>query len=77
MGKEAEDQALILATGDIIIDEPDPYSFFEPSREFLAKGDFVIGQIEVPHTDRGNEQYGYPGTTGTTGKLKSVKRLRI
>lgn len=53
MGKEAENQALILATGDIIIDEPDPYSFFEPSREFFAKGDFVIGQIEVPHTDRG------------------------
>ena len=53
MGKEAENHALILATGDIIIDEPDPYSFFEPSREFLAKGDFVIGQIEVPHTDRG------------------------
>lgn len=38
MGKEAENHALILATGDIIIDEPDPYSFFEPSREFLAKG---------------------------------------
>ena len=45
--------ALILATGDIIIDEPNPYSFWEPSREFLAQGDFVIGQIEVPHTDRG------------------------
>lgn len=50
---EERQQSLIFATGDIIIDEPDPYSFFEPSREFLAKGDFVIGQIEVPHTDRG------------------------
>lgn len=45
--------ALIFATGDIIIDEPNPGSFFEPSREFLKTGDFVIGQIEVPHTDRG------------------------
>ena len=53
MLNEQEKKALILATGDIIIDEPDPYSFWEPSREFLAKGDFVIGQIEVPHTDRG------------------------
>lgn len=46
------ERALILATGDIIVDEPDPASFFEPSREFLATGDFVIGQIEVPHTNR-------------------------
>ena len=42
----------IFATGDIIIDEPDPYSFFEPSKDFVATGDFVVGQIEVPHTDR-------------------------
>lgn len=53
MVNEKDREFLIFATGDIIIDEPDPYSFFEPSREFLAKGDFVIGQIEVPHTDRG------------------------
>ncbi|MEI3166574.1 MAG: hypothetical protein V8S58_00210 [Lachnospiraceae bacterium] len=38
MGKEAENHALILATGDIIIDEPDPYSFFEPSGSFSRKG---------------------------------------
>ena len=43
-------RALVFATGDIIVDEPDPYSFFEPSRELLSSGDFVIGQIEVPHT---------------------------
>lgn len=45
--------ALLFATGDIIIDEPDPGSFFEPSKELLRTGDFVIGQIEVPHTNRG------------------------
>ncbi len=53
MEKPPKDQALIFATGDIIIDEPDPYSFFEPSRQLLSTGDFVVGQIEVPHTDRG------------------------
>jgi poly-gamma-glutamate synthesis protein (capsule biosynthesis protein) len=52
MGDLKTDRALIFATGDLIIDEPDPYSFFEPSRELLSSGDFVIGQIEVPHTDR-------------------------
>lgn len=46
-------QALIFATGDLIIDEPDPDSFFAPTKDLLASGDFVIGQIEVPHTDRG------------------------
>ena len=50
---EQKPQALILATGDIIIDEPDPFSFFAPSRELLRGADVVIGQIEVPHTDRG------------------------
>lgn len=48
-----KEQALIFATGDIIIDEPDPFSFFAPSRDLLRTGDFVVGQIEVPHTDRG------------------------
>lgn len=52
MGNSTKDSALIFATGDIIIDEPNPCSFFEPSRELLSTGDFVIGQIEVPHTDR-------------------------
>lgn len=53
MEKDKTERALIFATGDIIIDEPNPYSFFEPSRELLRTGDFVIGQIEVPHTNRG------------------------
>lgn len=53
MERRSDDPALIYATGDIIIDEPDPESFFVPTKELLSKGDFVIGQIEVPHTDRG------------------------
>ena len=48
-----DDCAVLYATGDIIIDEPDPHSFFAPCRSLLAGGDFVLGQIEVPHTDRG------------------------
>lgn len=48
-----EQQALLFATGDIIIDEPDPHSFFAPTKALLTQGDFVVGQIEVPHTDRG------------------------
>ena len=47
------DRAILYATGDIIIDEPDPHSFFAPSKDLLAAADFVLGQLEVPHTDRG------------------------
>ena len=43
----------LLLLGDLIIDEPDPDSFFEPSRELLRSGDLVVGQVEVPHTYRG------------------------
>ena len=53
MRSSDEEQALIFATGDIIVDEPNPYSFFAPSKHLLSIGDFVVGQIEVPHTDRG------------------------
>ena len=45
--------ARLLLLGDLILDEPDPDSFFEPSRELLLSADLVIGQVEVPHTSRG------------------------
>jgi hypothetical protein len=43
----------LLLVGDLILDEPDPDSFFELSRELLRSADLVVGQVEVPHTDRG------------------------
>jgi poly-gamma-glutamate synthesis protein (capsule biosynthesis protein) len=43
----------LLLLGDLILDEPDPDSFFEPSRELLRSADLVVGQVEVPHTLRG------------------------
>ncbi len=43
----------VLLLGDLILDEPDPDSFFDPSRELLLSADLVIGQVEVPHTSRG------------------------
>ena len=47
------DTARVLLLGDLILDEPDPDSFFDPSRELLLSADLVIGQVEVPHTSRG------------------------
>lgn len=45
----------VLLTGDLILDEPDPDGFFEPSRTLLRGADLVIGHVEVPHTARGVE----------------------
>jgi poly-gamma-glutamate synthesis protein (capsule biosynthesis protein) len=44
---------VILAVGDLILDEPDPDSFFEPSRALLTAADVAIGHVEVPHSSRG------------------------
>ena len=45
----------ILLVGDLILDESDPDSFFDLSRDVLQRGDVVIGHVEVPHTTRGVE----------------------
>jgi poly-gamma-glutamate synthesis protein (capsule biosynthesis protein) len=43
----------LLLLGDLILDEPDPDSFFEPSLELLRSADLVVGHVDVPHTSRG------------------------
>lgn len=48
------DSITIMAVGDVILDEPDPASFFEPSASLLRSGDVTVVHIEVPHTTRGN-----------------------
>jgi poly-gamma-glutamate capsule biosynthesis protein CapA/YwtB (metallophosphatase superfamily) len=45
----------IMCVGDLILDEPDPDQFFDPSRELLATADVLIGHVEVPHTDSRTE----------------------
>jgi poly-gamma-glutamate synthesis protein (capsule biosynthesis protein) len=40
----------VLGVGDLVLDEPDPASYFVPSKATLAAGDVVVGHIEVPHT---------------------------
>jgi poly-gamma-glutamate capsule biosynthesis protein CapA/YwtB (metallophosphatase superfamily) len=45
----------LLLTGDLILDEPNPDSFFDLVRPTLQKADLVVGHVEVPHTRRGTE----------------------
>ncbi|WP_280434868.1 CapA family protein [Nocardia carnea] len=40
----------ILAVGDLVLDEPDPASYFAPSAGVLRAADLAIGHIEVPHS---------------------------
>src|SRR5262245_36669724 len=46
----------ILLVGDLILEEPEPDRFFEPTRAVLQAAELVIGHVEVPHTRRGREQ---------------------
>jgi poly-gamma-glutamate capsule biosynthesis protein CapA/YwtB (metallophosphatase superfamily) len=45
----------LMLVGDLILDEPDPDSFFEPARRILQQADLLVGHVEVPHTRRGRE----------------------
>ncbi|QFZ24561.1 CapA family protein [Saccharothrix syringae] len=39
-----------MSVGDLVLDEPDPAWFLVPARPALARGDLVIGHVEVPHS---------------------------
>ena len=47
--------ARILLVGDLILDEPEPDSFFDRARPVLQRAGIVVGHVEVPHTNRGVE----------------------
>lgn len=40
----------IMAVGDLVLDEPNPDFYFEPSTDVLRSADLAIAQVEVPHT---------------------------
>jgi hypothetical protein len=45
----------LILVGDLILDEPEPDSFFELARSTLREADLLVGHVEVPHTLRGRE----------------------
>jgi Bacterial capsule synthesis protein PGA_cap len=42
----------LVFVGDLILDAPEPASYFDHCREAIA-GDVCVAQVEWPHTDRG------------------------
>jgi poly-gamma-glutamate synthesis protein (capsule biosynthesis protein) len=62
----------LLATGDLIIDEPDPASYFEPSTDVLHAADIVVGHVEVPFTLRRQGTPSIPLAARDPAKLQAL-----
>ncbi len=48
----------LVATGDLVLDEPDPQRFLGRIAAFTRAADVAVGHVEVPHTRRGSELAG-------------------
>ena len=65
----------VMMVGDLILDEPQPDSFFEFARSTLEEADVLIGHVEVPHTRRGHEAtFDIPAPPGNPDHLAALKR---
>jgi len=65
----------LMLVGDLILDEPEPDSFFELAQATLHKADLLVGHVEVPHTRRGSEKgFDVPAPPGDPNNLTSLKR---
>ncbi|HEX8969832.1 MAG TPA: CapA family protein [Chloroflexota bacterium] len=67
----------LLATGDLILDEPEPDTFFEPSRDVLCAADLVIGHVEVPFSTRVRHAPLVPPEARDPAKLAALKRANV
>jgi hypothetical protein len=65
----------LMLVGDLILDEPEPDSFFELARGVLHEADVLIGHVEIPHTRRGCENSSdVPAPPGNPDHLAALKR---
>ncbi len=65
----------LMLAGDLILDEPEPDSFFDLARSTLREADVLIGHVEVPHTRRGRENTSdVPAPPSDPDNLAALKR---
>ncbi len=65
----------LMLVGDLILDEPEPDSFFDYVRSTLQTADVLIGHVEVPHTRRGRENTSdVPAPPSDPDNLSALKR---
>jgi poly-gamma-glutamate capsule biosynthesis protein CapA/YwtB (metallophosphatase superfamily) len=68
----------IMAVGDLIVDEPNPEWYFEPSAPLLRSADLAIGQVDVPHTTSTEVAVLYlPAPPANPGHLTAVAAAGI
>jgi poly-gamma-glutamate synthesis protein (capsule biosynthesis protein) len=66
----------LMLVGDLILDEPEPDSFFELARSVLQEADILVGHVEVPHTRRGQENTSdVPAPPANPDNLAALKRV--
>jgi hypothetical protein len=65
----------LMLVGDLILDEPEPDSFFDLARGTLREADVLVGHVEVPHTRRGCENTSdVPAPPSDPDNLAALKR---
>jgi len=65
----------VLAVGDLILDEPDPDSFFAPTSHLLRGRDVLIGQVETPYTETEMQSVlGVPAPAVSPKQLDALSR---
>jgi Bacterial capsule synthesis protein PGA_cap len=67
----------LLATGDLILDEPDPDTFFAPTRDRLCAADLVVGHVEVPFSTRVRHAALVPPEARDPSKLSALKHANV
>jgi poly-gamma-glutamate synthesis protein (capsule biosynthesis protein) len=65
---------VVLATGDLIIDEPEPDRYFEPAHATLAAADVLVGHVEVPFTLEREVSLNIPREARDPSKLGALRR---
>jgi poly-gamma-glutamate synthesis protein (capsule biosynthesis protein) len=69
--------ATLLATGDLILDEPDPDRYFDLAREVLCAADVVVGHVEVPFTLQRQGTPNVPRDARDPAKLGALRRAGV
>ena len=65
----------LFLVGDLILDEPQPDSFFDCCRDTLRQADVLAGHVEVPHTVRGKESsFDVPAPASDPANLGALSR---
>jgi poly-gamma-glutamate capsule biosynthesis protein CapA/YwtB (metallophosphatase superfamily) len=67
----------LLVTGDLILDEPDPDSYFDLARPTLHSADLVVGHVEVPFTLEREGTINVPLEARDPAKLSTLAHANV